>query len=218
MSVKQQNNVPKKGDIIINTKTQRPVKVGSRTWLKLVKDGLVEGRYSDPNELYEVKEPAEVEGKIEELNKTLPRGQQAVRGRGKYKNKIVRRQKRPDPQELTEYTARTAARTIAQNVDLIELPLRDNAVLVNSSGDTYEDLETQLEKMILAEMMVGEPQAVRQVRRGRPKKAPVQQEQYYTQAPQEYDEQELGPYEDQTYDADGEELEDVEEKQFYEYE
>ena len=140
------SSTPKKGEIIINPKTSRPVKVGCRTWLKLVKDGLVEGRYNDPNELYEVKEPSETADKIEELNKTLPRGQHAVRGRGKYANKIVRRQKQPNPQELTEYTAKTAARTIAKNVDKL---------------DTYEDLESQLEKMILEEMMIGEPRAVR---------------------------------------------------------
>jgi hypothetical protein len=169
------STTPKKGDIIINPKTQRPVKVGSRTWLKLVKDGLVEGRYSDPNELYEVKssDKITVENKIEELNKTLPRGQQAVRGRGKYTNKIVRRQKRPNPQELTQYTAKTAARTIAQNVDKL---------------DTYEDLETQLEKMILEEMMKGEPRQVKP--RGLPparKQAPPQ-EKFYEHQTAEYDE------------------------------
>jgi hypothetical protein len=48
--------IPKKGTIIINPKTQRPVRVGSRTWLKLVKEGLIQGHYSDPNEIYDVKE------------------------------------------------------------------------------------------------------------------------------------------------------------------
>ena len=41
MSTQQQNNVPVKGQIIINPQASRPVKVGGRTWLKLVKDGLV---------------------------------------------------------------------------------------------------------------------------------------------------------------------------------
>ena len=50
------SSLPKKGTIIINPKTQRPVKVGSRTWLKLVRDGLVEGQYSDPKEIYTVQE------------------------------------------------------------------------------------------------------------------------------------------------------------------
>lgn len=190
------SSTPKKGDLIINPSTQRPVKIGSRTWLNLVKKGLVEGRYSDPNELYEIKEPTEIEGKIEELNKTLPRDQQAVRGRGKYKNKIVRRQKRPNPQELTEYTAKTAARTIAKNVDNL---------------DSYDDLETELEKMILAEMMIGEPQETRRVRRGQPKTIPDKQEKYYAQEPEEYDEGE-GDEEEEN------DLIDNDEKQFYEYE
>ena len=53
------SNIPKKGDIIINPRTQRPVKVASRTWLKLVKEGIVEGRYTDPNELASLPEQYE---------------------------------------------------------------------------------------------------------------------------------------------------------------
>lgn len=179
MSNQQQNNVPRKGDIIINPSTQRPVKVGSRTWLNLVKKGLVEGRYQDPNELYEVKEeenqPEILEKKIEEINKTLPRGTQAVRGRGKYAGKIVKRQKQPSTKELTEYTAKTAARTVKKNIaDLEDM--------------SYEDMERELEQLILSELTSGQSQLQPQPkRRGRPKKQTVDEEQYYTQQPDEYD-------------------------------
>ena len=44
-------SLPRKGDIIINPNTSRPIKVGGRSWLKLVKEGVLEGRYSDPNEI-----------------------------------------------------------------------------------------------------------------------------------------------------------------------
>ena len=40
-----ENNVPEKGQLIINPKTNRPIKVGSRVWLGLVKEKLVEGTY-----------------------------------------------------------------------------------------------------------------------------------------------------------------------------
>ena len=80
-----------KGDIVINPKTSRPVRVGSRVWLTLVREGLVDGHYSDPKELYTVKDENDCDEKIDELNQQLPINQQAVRGRGKYKNKIVKR-------------------------------------------------------------------------------------------------------------------------------
>tara|TARA_R110000764_G_scaffold10527_5_gene32085 strand:- start:1138 stop:1752 length:615 start_codon:yes stop_codon:yes gene_type:complete len=140
-------NIPKKGDIIINPNTQRPVKVGSRTWLGLVKQGLVSGHYKDPRQLDEVPEQyyeddGYVEQKIETINKTLPRGKQAVRGRGKYKNKIVSRNTRPSSEEISRYTAQIASRAVNNNID----------ELVES-----DDLEGMLEKMILEEMMATRP-------------------------------------------------------------
>jgi|TARA_R110000764_G_scaffold17132_2_gene47167 hypothetical protein len=140
-------NVPKKGDIIINPNTQRPVKVGSRTWLNLVKQGLVSGHYTDPHQLEEVPEQYRednkyVEQKIETINKTLPRGKQAVRGRGKYKNKIVSRNTQPSSAEISRYTAQIASRAVNNNID----------ALVES-----DDLEGMLEKMIMEEMMATRP-------------------------------------------------------------
>lgn len=173
------SKIPRKGDIIINPNTQRPVKVGSRTWLNLVKQGVVEGRYTDPKELgqlpekYEEIPPEEVEEKIEQVNKTLPRHQQAVRGRGKYKGKIVSRNKRLAPEEVSRYTARVATRAVANNINTLA---------------EYEDddIEGMLEKMILAEMMGGnsKPQAKP---KGRTKKEQPQQEAYEEVAPEEYD-------------------------------
>ena len=123
MSTQQQNNVPVKGQIIINPQTQRPVKVGGITWLKLVKDGLVEGTYSDPNEICDIVEGDNVEEKIEEINRDLPTNVQGVRGRGKYAGKIVKRSK-------SVKTRRTV-----KPVKRPEL-----------------DFETQLKNMIMAEM------------------------------------------------------------------
>ena len=169
------NDIPCKGDIIINPKTQRPVKVGSRTWLNLVKDGLVEGRYKDPKELAVVEQyeeapeiqdvidaNAKVEKQISELNKTLPRGQHAVRGRGKYKNKLVRRKKRIDPADATKYTAKIASRTIKNNIEQL------------ANLDDDDDIEKMLEKLILEEMMAGKTNQPPPKRKaGRPKKDEV---------------------------------------------
>jgi hypothetical protein len=164
------STIPKKGDIIINPKTSRPVKIGSRTWLKLVKEGLVEGLYTDPNELYNVQEGDNIEEKIEELNKELPINEQSVRGRGRYANKIVKRNKQPSLKETVKYTAKVASRTVADPEVYEKLQEAD-------------DFETQLENMILAEMM-GKPIKRRQTAAVR-----SQEEQYYEQPPQEYDEE-----------------------------
>ena len=182
------SRVPKKGSIIINPTTSRPVKVGSRTWLKLVKEGLVEGLYTDPNELYNVQEGDNVEEKIEMINKELPLNQQSVRGRGKYAGKIVKRNKQPTLRETAQYTAKVASRAVADPEVLEQLQEAD-------------DFETQLENMILAEMMgkpilgsIGSSQGGR-----RPQGKPLQrrqtvavrsqEEQYYEEPPQEYDEE-----------------------------
>jgi hypothetical protein len=153
--MQNQNQIPKKGDIIINPTSQRPVRVGGRTWLGLVKKGLVEGRYTDPKELAKIEEPDMIQKQIEEANKTLPRGQQAVRGRGKYKGKIVSRNKRPDTEDVSRYTAQMASRVVNENIE--------------SLADC-DDLEAELERLILQEMAgtvkkVGRPKKVV----GRPK-------------------------------------------------
>ena len=186
MTTKQQlNNVPMKGQIIINPTTSRPIRVGSRTWLNLVKQGIVSGHYRDDKELatlpekYEELPPEEIEQKIEEVNRTLPRGQQGVRGRGRYKGKIVKRNKRLAPTEVSRYTAQVATRAVANNIEQ----------LANSEDD---DIEGMLEKMILEEMMNGRPNTAPSTRgRGRPRKAPVAQERYETEDADEYDYEEV---------------------------
>ena len=178
MSVQQQNNVPMKGQIIINPTTQRPVEVGSRTWLNLVKKGLVDGTYSDPNELYEVAEGDNVDEKIQELNKNLPINEQSVRGRGKYVNKIVKRNRNPSLKQTAEYTAKVASKVVADPEVYEQLHEAD-------------DFELQLENMIMAEMMgSSKPKA-----RGRASPAPKEQ-QYYEQATREYDEYDEGDEDD----------------------
>ena len=130
-----------KGEIVINPKTQRPVKVGGRIWRKLVKEGILEGRYADPKELYEIKDPSnveEVEEKIEELNKELPMDTQAVRGRGRYKNKIVKRSKPASSEDVTRHTIKKAVRTVSDNLEDL---------------NECDDLEAELEKLIMDELL-----------------------------------------------------------------
>jgi hypothetical protein len=132
--------MPKKGDIVINPNTQRPVKVGSRTWLNLVKKGVFEGTYEDPNELYSIQSGDEIEEKLTEINQKLPKGKHAVRGRGKYKNKLVVRNKRLSVDEIADYTRKNTIKTFADNLD----------ELTNLSN---EEIEKKLEELIMKEMM-----------------------------------------------------------------
>ena len=193
----ENKNIPKKGDIIINPNTQRPVKVGSRTWLGLVKQGLVSGHYRDPKELDtvpdEYHEDTEegnqyIEKKIETINKTLPRGKQAVRGRGRYKGKIVSREKPPSASEISRYTAQIASRAVNNNID--ELAESD-------------DLEGMLEKMILEEMMATRPNTAPPVVRkkvGKSKKQEFDDAKYEVQEAPEYED--VGEDDEDGYEFD----------------
>ena len=133
--------IPNKGDIIINPQTQRPVKVGSRTWLKLVKQGIVEGQYKDPVVQYELDNN---DGNIDELktqlNSKLSKNKHVVKGRGKYKGKLVERNKRLNPKDVARYTTKASASALANNFDELE----------NLEDD---EIEAKLEELILKEMM-----------------------------------------------------------------
>jgi hypothetical protein len=129
-----------KGDIIINPNTQRPVKVGSRTWLKLVKQGVVDGSYSDPKILKESYELDDVEDTKKQLNAKLPSNKQAVKGRGIHKGKIVTRNKRLSPDDMARHTAKASASAMTNHMDELE-ELDD------------DELERRLEALILKEMI-----------------------------------------------------------------
>ena len=163
------DNTPVKGSIIINPKTSRPVKVGSRTWVNLVREGIVSGNYHDPNELYELQEGDDVEEKIQELNKELPPNLQSVRGRGKYANKIVKRNKQPSTRQITQHTARTTAKKL-KNPEVYE------------QLQEAEDFELELENLIMSELANINNQQPTPVRSKRGSiKQHQQQEEYYTQ-------------------------------------
>ncbi len=174
------STVPRKGDIIINPNTQRPIKVGGRSWLKLVKEGVVSGHYIDPKKIAPIGDNPDQQ--IEEINKTLPRGKQAVRGRGRYKGQITTRNKRPDTEDVSRYTAQMASRIVNENIE--------------SLADC-DDIEAELEKLILQEMAGGRPEKTSKKKVGRPRKAQTEEKYVLEEAPQ-YDE----PYEEDYNDEE----------------
>lgn len=65
-------SLPVKGDIVINPNTQRPVKVGSRTWLNLVKKGIFKGEYQPKRVIKTDIIPPQAIQKISEENNAVP--------------------------------------------------------------------------------------------------------------------------------------------------
>ena len=142
MTSKKQSNIPNKNDIIISPTTSRPIKVGGRSWLKLVKEGLVSGHYIDPKKLGKLPDnEEEAEKEIERINKTLPRGKQSVRGRGKYKGQIITRNKTPDIMDVSRHTAKMAGKIVNENI-------------VNFSELEGDDIEAEIERLILKELAI----------------------------------------------------------------
>lgn len=131
----------RENDIVINPQTQRPIKVGGRIWLKLHKQGILEGEFKAKNEIYSIKEDddeGEIQNKINDANEKLPDGIQAVRGRGKYAGKIVKRRLQPS----TEQTTRSAIRKTAQVI-------REPEVYENLQNS--DDFQGELEELIMRE-------------------------------------------------------------------
>lgn len=143
-----QFNCPNKGDIIINPKTSRPVKVGSRTWLLLVKEGLLQGHYKDEKKLVEQpNDYDETEEVIYKANKTLKNhGKQAVRGRGIYKGSIVSRNLKPKTEEVQKHTAKCASKVMKKFTS------KNEELTTNLLELDDEELEKELERLILQEI------------------------------------------------------------------
>jgi RecG-like helicase len=136
----------KKNDYVLNPNSQRMVKVGGKVWRSLVKEGLLEGAYEAPDEniLYDIEEVENIDELRNDFDEKLTPDIQAVRGRGKYKNKLVKRRKQISPEKMTEYTRNTAIQAVKENMD----------TLAGYSDD--EELERELERIINEELLTGQ--------------------------------------------------------------
>jgi len=133
-----------KNQIVINPKTGRPLKVGGKTWLKCVKEGKMAGTYIDDKELKTLPENAtETQIQLEkiELDKKLPPGKQAVKGRGKHAGKLVVRDKVITAEEATRHATQAVKQAVVKNIET--LALADES-----------DIESMLESMVMEEMML----------------------------------------------------------------
>ena len=177
-------------DYIRNPKTNRPVKVGSRVWRDLVKEGMVSSQnYQDEKELYALKPNDDPSQVIQQLNKTLPRNKQAVRGRGMYQGKIVKKEKPYNNLEDTVNMVKKASCKAMKNMPPPE-----------SSDD--EDWTNQLENLIMMEIVQPSNASNQKKKVGiNPKSKAL------AQSKQDEDYEEIQPPEEDSDDSDDENLE-----------
>lgn len=130
-------------EFIKNPKTGRPLKVGSKTWEKLVKDGLlIDHGFKESDCLYELKEGENYETAKKKIKKTLPMGIMPVLGHGKNQGKLVARRSTPTTHEIVKKTSKLASKTIIRN----QQGLEDCA--------SQEELEQRIEELLLNEMVM----------------------------------------------------------------
>ena len=149
----------KKTQFVINPQTSRPVKIGSKTWTKLVKDGLITGTnavdtIAEDHIVGDIEDecPDEIQEKITDLNKEMPVDQQVVKGRGKYKNKLVKRKKaQVNIREISEQVATAASVAISNNIDQL-------------ADVDPDDIEGLLKSLIMEELITPATSPVRNTR------------------------------------------------------
>lgn len=175
---------------ILNPKTNRMIKVGGKPWRDLVKQGLVP--YDDS-----VRDHSEMEAK-----KPLREKDARPAARKKYK-------KRATQNEIANYTAQCASRTLHKHIDALSSRLEN----VYQQGDPDEkelsEFEDNLKNLIMEEMLTGEAttEPTKYVRKPPKKRQPEQrpaqfqepimadQEEYYL-ASDESDTELIGEVED----------------------
>ena len=180
-------SIPKKNDYMINPLTKRNIRVGSRMWINLVKDGVIQGQYSDENILADTEEIDDdtITDKINELNENLPIGVRAVKGRGRYENKIVKRHSQITHQDMAKSTAKKTSKILSNNLE----ELKDLS---------QEDMESELERLIMSEIMLGKPEIVRS-KPTKSIKSSSKRDSYYEVEANEFDEEDEEDEEDDEY-------------------
>lgn len=183
---------------VVNPRTNRAIQVGKPTWRRLVKLGVIPAQeFNDPNELCEYKD-ADAEQKIEEMNEMLPPMQHAVRGRGKYKGKIVKRSKSM-AHDTVGLMSKAMSKVLKINMDQLSNSNRFEEELERL---TIQELNNPTPKNPLAAVRRGQPETPKRARTPVPKRnprartpAPAQQQWLLAEDPEE-DESSDGDYGD----------------------
>lgn len=144
---------------ILNPESNRMVKVGGKKWRELVKKGMLDDQ--TPTRLYssilhEGKDENEAIAVRNILDRTSEEGRKKI---GMKKNRYpVRRgnniyefRNRPRQEEIADFTAKSASRTIHKHMDTLSTQLEE----AYNNGDDEElgDFEYRLKNLILQEML-----------------------------------------------------------------
>lgn len=158
---------------VLNPRSGRMIKCGGKIWRILVKEGILANDPMAPGKpLFEGKTIEEAKAKKAELMKQVritgkedqldpimrklrPNHFPARRGK-----KIVEVVKTPKQEEIAEYTAQCASRTLHKHIDSLSEHLEDIYDQYDESdgidNDTLKDFEDKLKNLILEEMMSGD--------------------------------------------------------------
>lgn len=145
-------------DYVINPNTNRKIRIGSKTYLKLIREGLIAdkhyvGTQQIPNaetgenhiDITDVKGD-DLKELIEVETMKLENGYVAVPGRGKYKNKLVKRKKNIKSEDLATIATKASVKVIKDH-----LPEITNHS--NHFQDDDEGLEKLIQELVASEML-----------------------------------------------------------------
>ncbi len=138
----------KKGSYMTNPETKRPIVVGGRVFMKLLKKGVLSEEYKNIEDdviLDDFKDTTEAIEKKDEYVRKLPKNMQAVKGRGRYKGKIVKRYKKTKKPNITKRIQQRV-----ENTEPSSERMQARELLEILKGlDHNADIEDQLEQIII---------------------------------------------------------------------
>jgi len=140
---------------MINPLTKKPIKIGGRIYMNLIRDGIIKNQtYEDPKILDTINDDDKEEDiiiKKKKIKKNLNINENVVKGRGKYKNKLVKKHRQPKTSDVIKHTLNKTSRK-----------LKDKKIY-DSIYET-DDYEKNFEDMMLKELnnICNQPQEVKQ--------------------------------------------------------
>lgn len=136
---------------VLNPETNRYVKVGSKKFRELVRHNILENVPTEkPKPIHEAKNNEEAAEYVTKLNKNKigMKKNTSARRRG---NKVYEWSNTLHQEDIAEYTAKAASRTLHKNMDSLAEKLED--AYENNSDDELGDFEHNLKNLILQEMI-----------------------------------------------------------------
>lgn len=136
-------------EYVLNPNTKRMLKIGSKTYLKLVREGVIAdehyvGTQQIPNietgenhiDISDLK-GVDLKEVLDEETLKLENGLVAVPGRGKYKGKLVKRKKNVRTKDLAVIATKASVKVI-----------KDHLPEINNHSSHFQDDDEGLEKLI----------------------------------------------------------------------